>query len=172
MKTLIIARHGKSDWNVANAHDTADFDRPLNERGRGDATTVARELAAQGLIPEKVIASSAKRTTETAERLISCWDADALALELTEDLYLAGYTTLLRSIQGLDESLNTVLLCGHNPGVHELLIQLDHRCHIEEFPTLAVAVLTFPEVEFWGNVDQRKGKVQSFFVPRELAQSA
>ena len=42
MKTLFLLRHAKSSWSEPGL---ADFDRPLNERGRRAAPLIARHLA-------------------------------------------------------------------------------------------------------------------------------
>jgi phosphohistidine phosphatase len=41
MKTLLLARHAKSDWNSSAAND---FERPLNQRGLQDAPLMASYL--------------------------------------------------------------------------------------------------------------------------------
>ncbi len=43
MRTLLIMRHGKSDWSTAGQED---FDRVLNKRGRADAPRMGGAIAA------------------------------------------------------------------------------------------------------------------------------
>ncbi len=69
-RRLIIMRHAKSDW--ANANLT-DHDRPLNARGRRTAPLMAEHLAAQCVLPEVIVASTAVRVQETLELLLGCW---------------------------------------------------------------------------------------------------
>ena len=47
MKTLLLARHAKSDWGMPGL---SDHDRPLNGRGRRDAPAMARRLADDDLV--------------------------------------------------------------------------------------------------------------------------
>ena len=42
VKTLLVMRHAKSSWAVAE--DTADLDRPLTGRGKRDAEAMAAQL--------------------------------------------------------------------------------------------------------------------------------
>ncbi len=64
---LILMRHAKSSWaNVSQA----DFDRPLNERGRQAAPLMGRWLDEQGLIPDLILCSTARRTQETCDLLL------------------------------------------------------------------------------------------------------
>ena len=44
-KQLLLVRHAKSDWGNA---DLADFDRPLNKRGKENAPEMAERLLKKG----------------------------------------------------------------------------------------------------------------------------
>ena len=66
MTTLLLVRHGETDWN-ADGRLQGQTDRPLNDYGRRQA----RELA-EGLVCEKleaIYASDLSRARETAEIL-------------------------------------------------------------------------------------------------------
>ena len=52
MKTLLLARHAKSDWGDASVRD---HDRPLNARGLRDAPAMATRLAAEGLRLQHIV---------------------------------------------------------------------------------------------------------------------
>src|SRR5687767_11102467 len=67
MKTLLLLRHAKSSWK-----DSAldDHERPLNKRGKNDAPKMGRLLRNEDLLPDLIIASSAKRCRKTAEHVI------------------------------------------------------------------------------------------------------
>ena len=62
-RTLILLRHGKSDWSTGDA----DFDRPLKKRGRNASGLAGQWLHSHELKPDFVIASPAKRTIQTAD---------------------------------------------------------------------------------------------------------
>ena len=61
MRRLILLRHTKSDW----PNGMVDHDRPLAVRGRRAAPLLGRLLIERGFIPDKVLVSTAQRTTET-----------------------------------------------------------------------------------------------------------
>ena len=65
MPRLLLLRHAKSSWDDETV---ADYDRPLNGRGRSAVPTMGRHLAAHRLSPQKILCSSARRTRETLAR--------------------------------------------------------------------------------------------------------
>ncbi len=64
MKTLILMRHGKSDWAEGGQ---PDFDRPLAPRGIRAAKQAGRLLDKVGLRPDRVLTSADERARRTAE---------------------------------------------------------------------------------------------------------
>jgi phosphohistidine phosphatase len=65
-RRLLIMRHAKSDWGTPGE---PDFDRPLAKRGQRDAPRMGEWLRAQGLVPDLVLASPARRAQETASKV-------------------------------------------------------------------------------------------------------
>jgi broad specificity phosphatase PhoE len=62
--TLLLVRHGETDWN-AEGRLQGHTDRPLNDYGRRQAQELAERLAGEGA--DAIYASDLKRATETAE---------------------------------------------------------------------------------------------------------
>ena len=119
MRRLILFRHAKAE---PRAPGQDDFDRPLAERGREDAAIIGRALAAQGLAPDRVLISPARRTAET---WTSCRDAfPPVRAELVRDLYNAAPEDIREAIEAVAERSDTVMVIGHNPGLHELAVEL------------------------------------------------
>ena len=59
-RQLVSFRHAKSAWP-----DVADHERPLARRGRRDAPVAGRWLLAAGLVPDRVVCSTAERARQT-----------------------------------------------------------------------------------------------------------
>lgn len=116
---LVVMRHAKSDWD---AGAQTDHERPLNERGRKEAPHVGKALKAAGLVPELVLSSDSKRTTQTFEAMRP-YLAEVPVSYLPE-LYHAGLTQVRSAAARVPAGVGTVMVLGHNPGwedmVHEL----------------------------------------------------
>ncbi len=122
MRQLLLLRHAKSSWDDPTRPDR---ERPLNRRGQRAAAAMRQAIRDLGLVPELVLVSPARRTLQTLEAL-EPWDQTPL-VEPTETLYLATATQLLSVLHGVPETVRSVLLIGHNPGLHELAVMLAGR---------------------------------------------
>jgi phosphohistidine phosphatase len=169
MKSLILLRHAKSGWDDPVARD---FDRPLNPRGRRAARAVGREMKAQGLAFDLILASPARRVVETLEEVAA--EYGAIEAEYDERLYLASAATLLDLVRHAPEHLGKLLLVGHNPGLEELALRLTRRGggtlrgEVEtKYPTGTVAEIELP-AERWAEVKEGTGEVVKFIRPRDL----
>ncbi|WP_043629836.1 SixA phosphatase family protein [Nonomuraea candida] len=115
MRTLILLRHAKA----AQVPGLADRERPLTDRGERDAARAGDEIRAAGLDPDVVLCSPALRTRRTAELAFP-----GVEISYERDIYEAYPEELLEIVRRADPDLGTVVLCGHNPGVHELALGL------------------------------------------------
>ncbi len=117
---LWLLRHAKSDWS----QNLADFDRPLNPRGRKSTKKLAEWLKAQSLKPDLIVASPAARARETIERLCRAADWDCALIRFDDRLYEAGVMELKQTIENHARPGKVLLLVGHNPGFEGLLHDL------------------------------------------------
>lgn len=170
MTILAIMRHAKSDWGQP---DLADFDRPLNERGRKAAKRVGRELRHRNFRFDHVLASPAVRVRETLGRLWRGYEAE---LDVTFDprIYDASVDTLLELVRAIPANVHAPLLVGHNPGLHRLVLELtadeDHGLRqkvSQNLPTAAVALVELSG-ERWDETALGSGKIVELILPREL----
>jgi phosphohistidine phosphatase len=169
MKILTLLRHAKSGWDDPVSRD---FDRPLNPRGRRAARTVGREMKAQGLVFDRVLASPARRVIETLEEVAAGFGT--IGPEYDRRLYLAATATLLDIVRHAPDSAERLLLVGHNPGLEELALRLARedddalRGEVEvKYPTGTVAEIELP-VESWTEVKEGTGRIARFIRPRDL----
>ena len=119
MQRLILMRHGKAERAQAGMED---IDRGLTRRGAEDAAVIGRVLNTQGLVPDRVLVSPARRTQET-------WKAaarhfPAIEAEVRPGLYMADAAHVLAVVEQDGAAADTVMVVGHNPGLHELALRL------------------------------------------------
>lgn len=174
MKRLVILRHAKA---VPASPELDDCDRRLADRGRSDAIRMGQFLKEEGAVPQLVLCSTALRTRETLELVLPQLFAEPVVEHLPE-LYLARWLTLLNLVRQVRDSVETVLVVGHNPGVEEAVRKLVrppgdtktrklHQLLESEYPTAAVAILEF-DVDQWSAIDRGEGELLNFVRPRDL----
>ncbi len=169
MHALYLLRHAKSSWADKKVDD---HDRPLSKRGRRDAENVARHLAEKSGAPDLVLSSTAVRARQTLSPLLARMKPRRILLE--RELYLAPGSTLLEELRKTEDDIGTVLLIGHNPGLHELALLLaDPDSPIDlpplsgKFPTAALAIFRFGAG--WSLLKPRGATLIGYLTPRELA---
>lgn len=115
MRKLIVFRHAKA----VHVPGMDDRERPLTERGESDAKRAGDEIRGLGLQPDLVLCSPSVRTRQTAEL---AFPGGPISFET--EIYQAYAEELLELVRGADPGLGTLVVCGHNPAVHELAIAL------------------------------------------------
>jgi phosphohistidine phosphatase len=158
--TLVLLRHGKSDWSAAGGDDRG---RPLAKRGRRAARLAGELLVEARLVPDLALTSPAVRAATTLELAMEAggWHCPVL---VREELYGGGLDGALATVQAQPDSASVVLLVGHEPTWSQLIGLLvgggRHR-----MPTGALAAITF-EVP-WRQVGRGDGEL-TFLVPPRL----
>ena len=161
MKTLLLLRHAKSSWTIP---DQPDFERPLNGRGEQAAPLMGRYLRKQKIEPNLILCSPAERARRTAALFVK---AAGLGSELRYDerIYEASALQLLEVVTQADESADTLLLVGHNPGMEELVLLLTGETRAMTTAALAKISLT---ADKWGKVKEQAGRLDWLVRPRDL----
>jgi len=170
MRCLLLMRHAKAERLEAGR---SDFDRVLAPRGRTDAKTIGGYLVRHRSIPDRVVVSPAARTRETWTRAAGTF-GQVPAVTFEDRLYNASAAAILDVIRQTTNSVGTLLVIGHNPGLQELGAMLiatgdvDARERLgREFPTSALATISFA-VENWSSVHARGGRLEHFITPKWL----
>lgn len=138
-RTLTLVRHAKSSWNDPSIDD---HDRPLNERGKTNAPEMSERLAKLGIQPDGVFSSTAMRAATTAQIFAKNLGFSQNKIQYEHDLYLASAGMLQDFIAKINNSLHTVLIFSHNPGLSLLASQV-WRMSISNLPTCGVVTLKF-----------------------------
>lgn len=169
-RQLYVLRHAKSSWDEPGLDD---HDRPLAARGRDAANAMAAHVRAQGIRPELVICSSARRARETLDRV------DPAGRRLIEPaVYSASATDLLQRLRRVPDATGSVMVIGHNPTLQMLVLCLagpgratlgegsDLEGVRSKFPTGALATLGFDGG--WGELAPGRAELTGFVRPRQL----
>lgn len=119
MHQLHLLRHAKSSWD----DDADDHARPLNKRGRDAARLIGESLPQAVGALDLVLCSSALRARQTAELALSVLEKTPRVL-FEDGLYLANADRLMERLQQVGEGIDSVMVIGHNPGLHELAVML------------------------------------------------
>ena len=162
MKKLIIIRHGEFDRRGLRVDD---IDRILDWRGRYQVSEMAARLASLEIKPDLIVSSPARRAVETAEACAEKLGVPSESIRVDEAVYEAERVELLRFVQAWDDTDETIVLCGHHPGITDLLHHLVDS-DIETLPMGAFAVVGL-SAETWRTVSFKQGELLEYAAPTE-----
>lgn len=118
MLQLFLLRHGKA---TKYQDDISDYSRALNKQGTAQVNQLGYILKEKGIKMDHILASSAVRTTETAEivnHFLNCQ-----SIQFDKSLYLADYDTILKMINRCGKG-SSMLYVGHNNGISDIATYL------------------------------------------------
>lgn len=161
MKRLTLIRHAKSSWDDTGV---ADYDRPLNERGKRDAPGMGRRLAGIHFSPDLIISSTAKRARSTAKRIATEIGYPKAEIEFEQIFYGATAGEMLDTVRRLKNELSEVVIVSHNPGITDLNNILCNT-HIDNIPTCGVVRLEL-DVSAWDAVAPGGANMLDFDFPK------
>lgn len=161
--TLLLLRHGKSDWGADTASDHA---RPLAPRGRRAAKGVGRLLKRLDLVPDGVLCSTAVRTRTTVELALEAggWGS---RVRWSDELYESDPETVLAEIAREPAATRTLLVAGHEPVWSSLISRVIGGGAVR-FPTAALACI-LPFSDHWADLPRTGGELAWLLPPRILA---
>jgi phosphohistidine phosphatase len=162
LKTILLFRHAKSDWQ---AESKGDHDRPLNKRGRKAAKLMGRFLALAQELPDLVLCSSALRARETLRLADDSGDWNCEKRE-TADLYAASPRSVLELIRTQDDRVGRLMLVGHEPTLSLLGGTLIGNGQMR-VPTATLARIDLA-ADCWADVDADKGELVWLVKPKLL----
>lgn len=105
----------------------------------------------EGLLPDHILCSTARRTRETLAALQSTWGLASPtldAIEFCDAIYEATLRTLIETINTRLNESTRLMVIGHNPGMqmlmHFLVEDSDHPLFARNYPTCALAHIAIP----------------------------
>ncbi len=168
MRRLMLLRHAKSAWDDPGL---TDVERHLNERGREAAPKMGAYMRANGLRPDRVIVSAATRTRETWALI-----AEQIGGEPVFDrrIYEAAPRDVLDVIEETPDTVRTLLVVGHNPGLQMVGLHLARRDGAEtrrrlnaKYPTAGLIVIDLM-VEDWRDLPAEAGVIDRYVTPASI----
>jgi phosphohistidine phosphatase len=170
MRRLILLRHAKTERAEPGERDR---ERKLTKRGRSDAPVVGAYLSHHEMAPDLVLVSPATRTLETWALILPAFAKAPRARE-DERIYNASAKGLFELVAE-SKAAPCLLIIGHNPGLHELALQLIASGDVEprerlgeNLPTSGLVVIDF-SINDWSRLHPRSGRLEHFVTPRLLA---
>jgi phosphohistidine phosphatase len=162
MRSLILFRHGKSDWD---APFTADHERPLAPRGREAARHMGRLLRQTGQLPDLAVSSSAVRARDTLHIAVRAghWPCP---VRVDEALYETSPGATLDWLRRLEGDPQCLLLTGHEPTWSALAGLLIGGGSLR-VPTATLLRIDF-ETEQWSGISAGDGELR-WLLPPKLA---
>lgn len=122
-------------------------------------------IAERGLLPDRILSSTARRARRTAGEVARASGADA-AVVLSADLYMADPDAILAALRATPDACETVLVVGHNPGVEDLVHRLTGQA--VTMPTAALAHIRL-DIGGWQELDaDSRGELIEHQIPRAL----
>ena len=131
-------------------------------------------MKAEGVVFDHVIASPAVRVVETIDQVVSGYGK---RIEPTWErrVYLASSATLMDVLREANDSIETVLMIGHNPSMEDIVLDLvpdgkDQPLRdavYEKYPTAALAEIEI-DIESWSALERNQGSLKRFVRPRDL----
>jgi phosphohistidine phosphatase len=159
MKTLLVMRHAKSDWN---ADYGSDHERPLNDRGADSARLMGKVLSDERQVPDLVITSTAVRALTTAALANEAgkWDADIVG----ESGLYGGGTDAAVHVASRSPDVDRLMLVGHQPTWSNLVLKLTGER--VEMKTATAVVVEF-DIDHWSALPGEQGRLTAVFQPRD-----
>lgn len=160
MKTLYLVRHAKSSWK----QNVDDHERSLKKRGKNDAILVSKKVKSLVAPPQKIISSDAVRALSTALYFKEEFEISDEHFESEPSLYDFRGANVMRFIKSLDDSLDRVMVVGHNHAFTSIANMLGDK-YIENVPTCGFVKLEFDE-KHWKDIST--GRTALTIFPRDL----
>jgi len=162
MKYLYLIRHAKSSWADLNL---ADYDRPLNKRGKTAALKMADRITAAGISFDLIVASPAKRARATARRIAKRTGYTKKDIVYYKSLYLTDTIEYAKVVKAHLRQVDCLALVGHNETITSYAEYLTGE-DIYNIPTAGIVGISL--VSHKAAKERGGGKMLFFDYPKNL----
>ena len=157
---LWLIRHAKARKDYTRR----DYERRLSERGINDAKLIRDVLDQHDHPPQFFLASSATRTTHTADLLAHSRSVPKVTID---SLYLAGFDNVLSAIRRIPSEYQSAAIVGHNPTISRSVTLLTKDSHTSYLPTLGSICIQFVNAN-WNDISELTGILETILLPRDF----
>ncbi len=162
-KTIYIMRHAKSSWEDFSV---GDHGRVLMEVGIKKTNKVAAYLKSKEIKPDLILSSTAVRAFETSKMVAVELGYPEQEIITSKNIYHAGTDDIFDELFGLDNSIESVMIFGHNPTFTDF-VNIFETPIINNLPTSGIAAISF-KTDKWEEIANSKFKVEFIVTPRML----
>ncbi|GAA3284352.1 SixA phosphatase family protein [Nesterenkonia halobia] len=162
---LLVLRHAQAGHSFSEE----DHARTLTDRGADQARAVGARLLDAGAHPDWIICSDAMRTRQTCTWVGQQLGEKGSTAYHEPRLYLASSRAMLSVINETPETVRSLLVIAHMPGVQELSSELA-SAGSEEEPVLRMAgswptagLARFRVDKPWAELDGRDARLVEFW---------
>lgn len=162
MKTLYLLRHAHT--SPAAPPLMGDHERILSPQGTEDALAIGQFMQAQDMYPDFILSSSSVRTIQTARLIFGILFRKAgvkVASHFDRNLYQAPPEKILGEVQKIDNTIDRLMMVGHNPGIAELAFTLGK---IESYAPGTLSVYS-ADCQSWAEFSPETAKLEKVFIP-------
>ena len=117
--------------------------------------------------PQLIICSNSARTIATIKPIMEAWQLSEDILQIESQLYHASTEVLWDIVQSCDNSIDRLLLVGHNPGLTEFANSLCKEFETENIPTSGFAAFSF-DIKKWEEAEANEAAFETYQYPKNL----
>lgn len=166
-KTIHLLRHAAKDFSCES-----DFLTPLTRKGEEQAARLGTMMKGSGIKPHLILCSESLRTRQTRDGFLKTAEFDH-DFESKEDLYLyeGRYSEIFNRIQELSDTVQSVLLIGHEPQMSQLIAFLasekskeEHFGWVIDYPPCTLTSIEI-SAENWADIQPESNMILSVLKP-------
>lgn len=161
-RNIVLIRHAKSAWDVPGA---TDVERPLKQRGIRDAKLMGKVFQRQQELPDLLLTSHAKRAMMTSAIFLDVLDFPEQKRKIEPLLYHATPEQIWQIITSLPDSVHSVLIFGHNPGLTQYANWFSPE-GLDNIPTTGMVFLE-STASTWKDFDAKNTILKEFSYPKQ-----